>query len=102
HLGHRHRALDLAGLLLDQSFDHLSPDLHSGTAGLGLALDSLAATTGDAALRAASLRCADLTLRSATGGSAGGSAPPRAGLLHGATGGALLFLRLYERTGDSA
>ncbi|GAA4941134.1 hypothetical protein GCM10023238_03610 [Streptomyces heliomycini] len=35
--GHRDRALDLAELLLDQSFDRL-PGLHSGTAGVGLAL----------------------------------------------------------------
>ncbi len=46
YLGHRDRALDLAELLLDQPFDDLAPDLHSGTAGLGLALDSLAAATG--------------------------------------------------------
>ncbi|MFK0119935.1 class III lanthionine synthetase LanKC [Streptomyces sp. NPDC090994] len=98
HLGHRDRALGLAGLLLDQSFDALAPDLYGGTAGLGLALDSLAATTGDAALRSAALRCADLTARGLRDGS---SVRPRAGLLHGATGGALLFLRLYERTGDT-
>ncbi|USQ85293.1 class III lanthionine synthetase LanKC [Streptomyces phaeoluteigriseus] len=100
YLGHRDRALDLADLLLEQSFDHLAPDLHSGTAGLGLALDSLAATTGEAALRSAALRCVELTARGAQAGS--GDARPRAGLLHGAAGSALLFLRLYERTGDSA
>ncbi|MEU4657690.1 class III lanthionine synthetase LanKC [Streptomyces sp. NPDC023723] len=99
HLGHRDRALDLTELLLDQSFDHLAPDLHSGTAGIGLALDALAAATGDAAARSAALRCADLTARAARAGS---TARPRAGLLHGATGPALLYLRLYERTGDSA
>ncbi|MFE7646581.1 class III lanthionine synthetase LanKC [Streptomyces phaeoluteigriseus] len=100
YLGHRDRALDLADLLLEQPLDHLAPDLHSGTAGLGLALDSLAATTGEAALRSAALRCVELTARGAPAGS--GDARPRAGLLHGAAGSALLFLRLYERTGDSA
>ncbi|MGV9938518.1 class III lanthionine synthetase LanKC [Streptomyces sp. NPDC003401] len=100
-LGHRDRALDLTELLLDQPFDHLAPDLHSGTAGLGLALDSLAAATGEAAPHAAALRCADLAVRGAPAGS-GNPARPRAGLLHGATGAALLFLRLYERTGDCA
>ncbi|MEV6957747.1 class III lanthionine synthetase LanKC [Streptomyces sp. NPDC051207] len=100
YLGHRDRALDLAEQLIDQPFDHLSPDLHSGTAGLGLALDSLAAATGETALRSAALRCADLAARGTPAGS-GQPARPRAGLLHGATGSALLFLRLYERTGDS-
>jgi tRNA A-37 threonylcarbamoyl transferase component Bud32 len=99
YLGHRDRALDLAEPLLDQPFDHLGPDLHSGTAGLGLALDSLAASTGDGALLSAALRCADLTTRGVR--PAGGStARPRAGLLHGAAGCALLFLRLYERTAE--
>uniref|UniRef100_UPI000D1C448B class III lanthionine synthetase LanKC n=1 Tax=Streptomyces viridosporus TaxID=67581 RepID=UPI000D1C448B len=102
YLGHRDRALDLAELLLDQSFDHLAADLHSGTAGLGLALDSLAAATGDTALRSAALRCADLTARSTPAAGEAPARPPRAGLLHGAAGRALLFVRLYERTGDTA
>ncbi|EFL37881.1 membrane translocator [Streptomyces griseoflavus Tu4000] len=101
HLGHRDRALDLAELLLDQPFDHLAPDLHSGTAGLGLALDSLAAATGETALRAAALRCAELTARSVQAGD-GSTGPGRAGLLYGAAGRALLFLRLYERDRDPA
>ncbi|MGW3290963.1 class III lanthionine synthetase LanKC [Streptomyces sp. NPDC001002] len=100
-LGHRDRALDLAELLLDQPFDQLAPDLHSGTAGLGLALDSLAATTGEAALHTAAVRCAELAAAGLPGGR-DEPARPRAGLLHGATGRALLFLRLFERTGDSA
>jgi tRNA A-37 threonylcarbamoyl transferase component Bud32 len=101
YLGHRDRALDLAEQLLDQPFDHLSPDLHGGTAGLGLALDSLATATGETALRSAALRCAELAARGTPAGS-GKPARPRAGLLHGAAGSALLFLRLYERTRDSA
>ncbi|MEV6087003.1 class III lanthionine synthetase LanKC [Streptomyces parvulus] len=100
-LGHRDRALDLAELLLDQPFGDLAPDLHSGTAGVGLALDSLAATTGESALRSAALECADLTA-AATRAGEHETRRPRAGLLHGATGRALLFLRLYERTRDGA
>ncbi|MGW8065586.1 class III lanthionine synthetase LanKC [Streptomyces ziwulingensis] len=101
HLGHRDRALDLAELLLDQPLDHLGTDLHSGTAGLGLALASLAATTGESALHAAALRCADLTADGTPAGGEG-SGRARAGLLYGAAGRALLFLRLHERTGDPA
>ncbi|MER7719350.1 class III lanthionine synthetase LanKC [Streptomyces flaveolus] len=103
-LGHRARALDLTATLLEHPLDGLSPDLHGGTAGIGLMLDSLAASTGDAALRTAALRCAELSARSAPAGPPGGGSGrrARAGLLHGATGSALLFLRLYERTGDTA
>ncbi|MFJ9656565.1 class III lanthionine synthetase LanKC [Streptomyces griseoflavus] len=101
HLGHRDRALDLAELLLDQPFDDLAPDLHSGTAGLGLALDSLAAATGESALRTAARRCAELTARSGSAGD-GSAGRGRAGLLHGAAGRALLFLRLYEADRDPA
>ncbi|WP_077799699.1 class III lanthionine synthetase LanKC [Streptomyces sp. JHA26] len=103
-LGHRARALDLTGILLEHPLDGLSPDLHGGTAGIGLALDALAASTGDTALRAAALRCAELSARGAPAGppGRGSGRRPRAGLLHGATGSALLFLRLYERTGDTA
>ncbi|AIV32968.1 class III lanthionine synthetase LanKC [Streptomyces sp. CCM_MD2014] len=101
HLGHRDRALDLTELLLDQSLDHLGPDLHGGTAGLGLALDSLAVTTGESAPHAAALRCAELAADAAPAGG-GGRGRARAGLLYGGAGRALLFLRLFERTRDSA
>lgn len=103
HLGHRARALDLTRLLLDHPLDGLATDLHSGTAGVGLALDSLAAATGDSALRDAAMRCAELSARClpADAPDRGSERLNRAGLLYGATGSALLFLRLYERTGDT-
>ncbi|MET9432311.1 MULTISPECIES: class III lanthionine synthetase LanKC [unclassified Streptomyces] len=84
-LGHPERALELAELALARPWDDIAPDLHSGLAGLGLALDALG-------LHDAALRCADLT---------GRTHPTRAGLLHGNSGPALLYLRLYERTGDT-
>ncbi|WP_037800138.1 class III lanthionine synthetase LanKC [Streptomyces sp. NRRL F-5635] len=101
HLGHRDRALGLTELLLDQPLDHLGPDLHSGTAGLGLALDSLAGSTGETAPHAAALRCAE---RAADGAPAdpAGRGRARAGLLYGGAGRALLFLRLFARTRDTA
>ncbi|MFH8974319.1 class III lanthionine synthetase LanKC [Streptomyces sp. NPDC017890] len=102
-LGHRARALDLTRWLVEHPLEGLAADLHSGTAGVGLVLDSLAASTGDTALRDAAMRCAELSARGAPS-DAPGPGPdrrPRAGLLHGATGSALLFLRLYERTGDT-
>ncbi|MEU8892693.1 class III lanthionine synthetase LanKC [Streptomyces sp. NPDC048442] len=99
-LGHRARALELAELALAQPWEVLSPDLHSGLAGLGLALDALGTATGERALHDAALRCADLIARPHDG-TPGGKAQ-RAGLLYGASGRALLFLRLYERTDDAA
>ncbi|WP_405816172.1 MULTISPECIES: class III lanthionine synthetase LanKC [unclassified Streptomyces] len=94
-LGHRDRALALAERLLDQPWQSAGPDLHSGLAGIGLALDSLGSATGEGELRTAALRCADLLAGTATT-----SGPKRAGLLHGHSGPALLHLRLYERTRD--
>lgn len=104
-LGHPQPALDLAGLLLAQDHEALAADLHGGTAGIGLALDALAAATGESALHTAALRCAELTARPRTPVPAhpgGVQGRPRTGLLHGAAGRALLHLRLHERTGDTA
>ncbi|MFE5937173.1 class III lanthionine synthetase LanKC [Streptomyces sp. NPDC056470] len=105
-LGHTASALELAELVLAQDHDGLAPDLHGGTAGMGLALDALAAATGESGLHAAALRCAELAARPPATSSQptgpGGGGRVRTGLLHGAAGRALLFLRLYERTEDSA
>ncbi|MFG2894377.1 class III lanthionine synthetase LanKC [Streptomyces sp. NPDC048248] len=104
-LGHREHALALVERITAESWADIAPDLHSGLAGLGLALDALATSTGESALRDKALRCAELIADNAdASGTEGAEARPaaRAGLLYGATGTALLFLRLYERTGDTA
>ncbi|MBD0747094.1 class III lanthionine synthetase LanKC [Streptomyces sp. CBMA152] len=98
-LGHTDRALDLVDRVLDEKWQRLSPTLHGGLAGLGLALDSLGRTTGESDLRDRALEAA-WTI-------AGQPAPEtgtrvRAGLMHGASGPALLFLRLYEHTREPA
>ncbi|MER7761419.1 class III lanthionine synthetase LanKC [Streptomyces sp. NPDC097619] len=92
-LGHRERALELAGLLLRQPWEETGPDLHGGLSGVGLALDALATATGDESLHKAALRCAERVALTAP-------RLTRAGLLYGSSGPALLFLRLYERTGE--
>ncbi|MEV8312710.1 class III lanthionine synthetase LanKC [Streptomyces sp. NPDC059900] len=100
-LGHRTRALDLMESVLQENWQRLPSDLNGGLAGLGLALDSLAHSTGEEGLAQHALRAAELIgERLAAGPPPKGR--PRAGLLHGDTGPALLFLRLYERNGDSA
>ncbi|WP_030708863.1 class III lanthionine synthetase LanKC [Streptomyces sp. NRRL F-2580] len=92
-LGHHDRALALADRLLHQPWQSAGPDLHSGLAGIGLALDALGTACGESELRTAALRCAELLARPE-------QRPSRAGLLYGNSGPALLFVRLYERTGD--
>ncbi|MEU7039059.1 class III lanthionine synthetase LanKC [Streptomyces sp. NPDC046237] len=104
-LGHTASALELAELVLAQDHVTLAPDLHGGTAGIGLALDSLATSTGETGLHAAALRCAELAARPPAASAGSVDAAPgrvRTGLLHGAAGRALLFVRLYERTRDTA
>ncbi|MFI0901189.1 class III lanthionine synthetase LanKC [Streptomyces sp. NPDC020983] len=92
-LGHSDRALDLVRTLLAEKWQHLASDLHGGLAGLGLVLDHLARSTGDASLHDRALEAAGIVAARLSGGT------PRAGLMHGATGAALLFVRLFERTG---
>ncbi|MFD6415779.1 class III lanthionine synthetase LanKC [Streptomyces sp. NPDC060194] len=96
-LGHRDDALRLAHLVAEQPLEGLGTGLHSGLAGVGLALDDLAASTGDTSLHRTALRCAELAARPLA---AAAGRRERAGLLHGASGTALLFVRLYERLGD--
>ncbi|MFC9342066.1 class III lanthionine synthetase LanKC [Streptomyces sp. NPDC057020] len=109
-LGHPAAALELASLVAEQDHEGLAPDLYGGTAGLGLALDALATATGESGLHAAALRCAELSARplrspgrpAGAAGAAGAAGKARTGLLYGSAGRALLFIRLYERTRDTA
>jgi tRNA A-37 threonylcarbamoyl transferase component Bud32 len=100
-LGHTERALGLMHTLLGENWQRLASDLGGGLAGVGLVLDHLARTTGDATLRQRAAEAAGIVA-----GRLAEEQPPdavrRAGLMRGATGPALLFLRLYERTGAPA
>ncbi|CAG6392706.1 class III lanthionine synthetase LanKC [Streptomyces cocklensis] len=96
-LGHTERALELAHLLLAEKWQQSGSDLSGGLAGIGLVLDHLAHSTGEAALQERALEAAGLVAaRLAAAGTS------RAGLMRGATGAALLFVRLYERIGAPA
>lgn len=101
-LGHRTRALDLMETVLQENWQRLPSDLHGGLAGLGLALDALAHSTGEEALAQYALRAAEVIGERLTSSEDPPKGRPRAGLLHGATGPALLFLRLHERNGDAS
>ncbi|PRX44563.1 protein kinase-like protein [Prauserella shujinwangii] len=99
NFGYRDEASELvsgAANLVEQTGDH---GFESGLAGIGLNLLHLAESRGDAGFRAEAERIGDrlaTTLESADGP----ADHARAGLTHGWSGPALLFVRLFERTGD--
>ncbi|MFG2509207.1 class III lanthionine synthetase LanKC [Streptomyces rubiginosohelvolus] len=100
-IGRAAEAADLLRIILDQPLEGLAPGLHNGYAGIGLALDDLARTasaTDAPALSAAAARCTALAVRALVDG----PPSPRTGLLHGASGIALLLIRRYATTGDTA
>lgn len=94
-LGHRQDALDVLDICLRERWQDVEPALHSGLAGIGLAL--LHFDRQDLAMRAAD-GCAR-HLEGPVPDISGGD-HPRAGLMYGSSGPALLFLHAYERTGD--
>ncbi|HWG26264.1 class III lanthionine synthetase LanKC [Actinospica sp.] len=109
-LGHRDAALRLVDLALAERWQRLGPDLTEGLAGVGLNLLHFAGRVGDRGLYGAAIeagRLATELLAQQDAARAGGgrgtrvSGPAgRAGLLRGASGPALLFLHLYEHTGE--
>ncbi|MFF7393965.1 class III lanthionine synthetase LanKC [Streptomyces scabiei] len=106
HLGHRQEAVKILDMCLAERWQNLASDLSGGLSGIGLALLHFADTTGDAACRDAAHRVAE-TVADRLGPADGvpetsGGAHPRAGLMYGSSGPALLFLRLHERDGDPA
>jgi hypothetical protein len=105
HLGRRQDALDVIDICLREPWEELSHDLASGLSGVALNLAEFAGRTGEPALRAAAWRAAELVaeqVKHDTGAEISGGRHPYAGLTRGHTGPALMFLRLYELTGDPA
>lgn len=115
-LGRRQDALDVLDLSLRQAWRSLGPDLVGGLSGIALNLADLAGRTGEPALREAAWQAADLVAARlgdpgrapdgrgdgpVTGSEVSGGRHPYAGLARGRTGPALMFLRLYELTGDT-
>ncbi|MBG0831020.1 protein kinase/lanthionine synthetase C family protein [Planomonospora sp. ID67723] len=105
-LGHRQDALDVVDRCLREKSDALDLGLFGGLSGIGLNLLHLAARTGERSLSEAGLRIADVCADRLGGPGdvpeISGGADPRAGLMYGSSGPALLFLHAYERTGDTA
>jgi serine/threonine protein kinase len=103
-LGYRQAALDLIEFCLTEQRDRLSTDLSGGLAGIALNLAHFAGVSGEATLFEHALRAAEMVadrLGAADSvGTISGGDHPYAGLMQGSSGPALMFLRLYEHTGD--
>jgi hypothetical protein len=104
HLGYRDHALCVLQRCLDPSWEHLGSDLCGGLAGIGLNLAHFATITADPCLREAAGRAvgllADSLEATKTVPAVSGGPHPRAGLIYGSAGPALLFLCWYEMTTD--
>ncbi|MGH3989024.1 MAG: lanthionine synthetase LanC family protein, partial [Pseudonocardiaceae bacterium] len=103
-LGYRQAALDLIDFCLSEQCDRLGTDLSGGLAGIALNLAHFAGSTGEPTLFEHALRVAEMVAdRQGSADSVGtisGGDHPYAGLMQGSSGPALMFLRLYEHTGD--
>ncbi|NUR85299.1 MAG: lanthionine synthetase C family protein, partial [Nonomuraea sp.] len=97
-LGHRQDALDVVDVALRENWERLEPALHSGLPGIGLNLLRLGLT--EPAMRAVDI-CADRLGGPEDVPEISGGTNPRAGLMYGSSGAALLFLHAYEHTGDT-
>lgn len=104
-LGHRQDALDTVELSLRTPWESHELGLYAGLAGIGLNLLHLGARTDEPRLRELADQVVD-RLADQLGGpedvaEISGEEHPRAGLMHGSSGPALLFLHAYERSGDA-
>ncbi|WP_051426593.1 class III lanthionine synthetase LanKC [Jiangella gansuensis] len=105
-LGHRQDALDTMQLCLAGDWRSLELGLYSGLAGIGLNLLHFSECTGEREFVTEAAAVID-AVADRLGGpedvpDVSGGDNPRAGLMFGSSGPALLFIRAYERTGDAA
>jgi tRNA A-37 threonylcarbamoyl transferase component Bud32 len=111
-LGRLDAAVAVARSCLDERWHRLGHDLYDGLSGFALAMMSVGDRAGEPGLSAAGTRAAETVaapyLAAPYLGTPPGAAGQRAadgsgapvGLLRGASGKALLFIRMYERTGN--
>jgi class III lanthionine synthetase len=99
-LGHADAARCAADMCLGNRWERLGSDLYGGLAGFSLAMLALGDSEAEPALRDAGLKAAEIVADRPVG--RGNDTERAAGLLRGASGQALLFVRLYERTADPA
>jgi hypothetical protein len=105
-LGHRQDALNIVDMCLQEKWELLELNLFSGLAGIGLNLLHFGQLTGEPEFTDLAYRIVDITADRLGGPDdvpeISGGANPRAGLMYGSAGVAMLFLHAYERTGDTA
>jgi hypothetical protein len=98
--------LEICAGELEGKMDHLGLDLYTGLSGIGLNLAHFAIRTGDSSMWRQALEVADLVADRLGGedtvSEISGGDRPYAGLVRGASGSALLFIRLFEHFGDPA
>jgi serine/threonine protein kinase len=99
------KLLDICRDTLDGKLDQLGLDLKSGLAGIGLNLAHFAEATGDPGLWNAAREVAELVADrlgdEESVPTLSGGEHPRAGLLRGSSGPALMFIRMHEQAGDA-
>ncbi|HLL69201.1 MAG TPA: class III lanthionine synthetase LanKC [Micromonosporaceae bacterium] len=104
-LGYPQDALDIVDRCSTGPWDDLELGLFSGLSGVGLNLLNLGTATGETELIALAGRivdrCADRLGGADDVPEISGGSNPRAGLLYGSAGPALLFLHAYTATGDA-
>jgi tRNA A-37 threonylcarbamoyl transferase component Bud32 len=109
HLGRRDEALTVLERCNDElrgKLRHFALDLRGGLAGIGLNLLHFAARTGDARLFSAAREVVEVVAErlgdvDSVPTKSGGN-DPYAGLIRGSSGPALLFMHVYDHTGDAA
>jgi tRNA A-37 threonylcarbamoyl transferase component Bud32 len=108
-LGHLDAAVRAARGCLSENWGRLGHGLYGGLSGFALAMISVGDHAGEPWLADAGMRAAETVAapylaagRGAVGQRAAARTGGAVGLLRGASGKALLFIRLYERTGDPA
>jgi len=103
--GHRQDALDIVDICLRERWEPIESGLFSGLAGIGLNLLHLSQATGEQSLSDAANKAIDICADRLGGPDdvpeISGGDNPRAGLMYGSSGLALLFLHAYERSGDT-
>ena len=97
-LGQPGAALRVAEICLAERWERLGLSLHGGLSGIALALLGLGEATGEVRLAEAGLRAAEMVASRLPARGAEGGGP--VGLLRGSSGPALLFIQMFERTGD--
>jgi Protein kinase domain len=108
-LGHLDAAVRTARICLSEKWDRLGHGLYGGLSGFALAMISVGDQAGDPGMADTAIRAAKIVAAPYMAGGHGVAGERAAdlsrgavGLLGGESGKALLFIRLYERSGDPA